>query len=206
MLRWQKGAVDGSMRILSEQRRNLGGKTVLTSCVAAMETEVAFVVAYTPPQGHDLPGPRLAVLPPSSSIFLAACLKYWQRGKQIISRLYFAILKEFTLRMKHQPVKNNKLLQQRRRAFLLSAFSFNKLLWLFKFSLSSQKPSFRWVTSAYKLNERIWESTHFRKVIFKQPLVEAKLTMFPYLELIFFREAQIHWAAGLLNWRWMVIV
>ena len=159
-----------------------------------------------PPQGHDLPGPRLAVLPPSSSIFLAACLKYWQRGKQIISRLYFAILKEFTLRMKHQPVKNNKLLQQRRRAFLLSAFSFNKLLWLFKFSLSSQKPSFRWVTSAYKLNERIWESTHFRKVIFKQPLVEAKLTMFPYLELIFFREAQIHWAAGLLNWRWMVIV
>ena len=42
---------------------------------------------------------------------------------------------------------------------------------------------------------------HFRKVIFKQPVVEAKATVSPYLELISFREAQIHWTAGLLNWR-----
>ena len=49
MLRWQKGEGDGSMQILSEESRYLGDKTVLTSCVAAMETKEVFVVAHTPP-------------------------------------------------------------------------------------------------------------------------------------------------------------
>lgn len=55
-------------------------------------------------------------------------------------------------------------------------------------------------------DENIWKCTHFSKVIFKQSIVEAKPTMRPYLELIFFRAAQSHWAAGPLNWRRMVIV
>lgn len=160
----------------------------------------------TLPRGHDLPCLRLAVLPSPSSIFPVACLKYWQRWQQIISRLYFALSKEFTLRMKHQLVKNNKLLQQRRIALSLSAFSFNKLLWLFKLSFSLFSKTKLHMNTFKLWAKHIWKSTHFREAVFKQPIVEAKATVFPYLELISFREAQIQWAAGLLNWRWMVIV
>ena len=69
MLRLQKGALDEYMQIVWLRREaESGGKIILMSCAASMETKVVFVATHTPPGSRpSLPAISSRHCPPISS-------------------------------------------------------------------------------------------------------------------------------------------
>lgn len=94
LLKWQKGALDGYMKILKSERQDC-----LKELCYSMNPKWS-LWQPTPHQGPALPWWRLVFWPLPSPTLMDACLKYWQREKQVKS-CFQVILRYFKEKQIH---------------------------------------------------------------------------------------------------------